>query len=242
MVTASFRLYEELNDFLPRERRETVFATPCAQNATVKHMLEALGAPHTEIGPVRRNRRPASLDDLVAEGDLVEAWPHPPAPPPHAPPRFVADAHLGGLARFLRMAGFDTLYQNDFADEAIETIASLEHRIVLTRDRELLKRRGVLRGCYVRALKPEPQLREIFVRYTLAPAVRPFSLCLNCNMPLHAIDKAAVADRLPPSVRACHEQFQHCRNCGGVFWKGSHWRRMRALIADVAPGAFPEND
>ncbi|UGQ44701.1 Mut7-C ubiquitin/RNAse domain-containing protein [Massilia endophytica] len=237
MVTARFRLYEELRDFLPRERRDTAFDAPCARNATVKHMLEALGAPHTEIGPVRRNGRAASLDDLLADGDLVEAWPLAPAPPPHSPPRFVADAHLGGLARFLRMAGFDTLYENGFADDAIETIASIEHRIVLTRDRELLKRSGVLRGCYVRALKPEPQLREVFLRYSLAPAVRPFSLCLNCNTPLRPIDKAAIADRLPPSVRASHEHFQHCPSCGGVFWQGSHWRRMRALIASIAPGA-----
>ena len=148
--------------------------------------------------------------------------------------RFVADAHLGGLAHLLRMTGFDTLYDNNFRDEAIEAIAASEGRIVLSRDRELFKRRGITHGCYVRALHSVAQLREVFARLDLAGSARPFTLCLACNAPLHGIDKALVLDRLPPSVRERYDRFSTCDRCGGVFWEGSHWRRMRALVDELA--------
>jgi uncharacterized protein with PIN domain len=144
--------------------------------------------------------------------------------------RFVADAHLGGLARLLRMTGFDTLYDNHFQDDEIERIAGAQERVVLTRDRELLKRRGVTHGCYVHALHPAQQLREIFDRLDLARSARPFTLCLNCNAPLRAIDKVQVAAALPPSVRERYQRFSTCDVCRGVFWEGSHWERMRTLV------------
>ncbi|WP_338764690.1 Mut7-C RNAse domain-containing protein [Massilia sp. METH4] len=233
MVTATFRFDAALDPFLPRERRGHAIVTPCARAATVKHMIEALGVPHTEVGKVLVNGEPAPLDLLLEDGDDVEVPPVAPAVLPPEEARFVADAHLGGLARLLRMAGFDTLYDNDIDDDEVESFAEIGGRIALTRDRELLKRRGVLRGCYVRALKPEQQLREVFIRFGLRPAMRPFSLCLACNVPLRPRAKAEVLDRLPPSVREAHDTFLGCARCGGVFWQGSHWRRMRALLDHV---------
>jgi uncharacterized protein with PIN domain len=154
--------------------------------------------------------------------------------------RFVADAHLGGLARLLRMAGFDTLYDNQFRDEEIERIASDEGRVVLTRDRELLKRRSITHGCYVHALRPAQQVREIFDRLDLARSARPFTLCLACNAPLQPIDKAAVLDQLPPRVRGSYERFSSCAVCGRVFWEGSHWRQMRDLVDELLSAYRPE--
>lgn len=246
---ATFRFYEELNDFLPRERRARSFTTACARAATTKHMIEALGVPHTEVELVLVNGESSTFERLVEEGDRIAVYPKFEAfditpllrvrERPLRRLRFVADAHLGGLARFLRMAGFDTLYRNDIHDDEIEALAAGEDRVVLTRDRELLKRRTITHGCYVHALKPELQLREVFDRLDLAGSVRPFSLCLNCNVPLRPVDKASVADRLPPAVRAQQEEFNACDCCGGVFWKGSHWKRMTNLLssaADVAGG------
>jgi hypothetical protein len=138
----------------------------------------------------------------------------------------VADAHLGGLARFLRMLGFDTLHRNALADEEIRRLAEAERRIVLTRDRELLKCREIARGAYVRSLKPEAQLAEVAGRYGLAGKARPFTLCLRCNLPLQPVDRAAIAPRLPPTVYALHERFVRCPGCDGVFWPGSHYERM----------------
>ena len=98
--------------------------------------------------------------------------------------RFVADAHLGCLAHLLRMMGFDTLYDDGFSGDEIERIALSQGRIVLTRDRDLLKRRSITHGCYVRALRPQEQLRELSDRLQLARSAR-----------------APVERRLPPRMR-----------------------------------------
>jgi len=240
MVTATFRFYEELNDFLPPERRRRAFSCLCARRATTKHMIEALGVPHTEVELVLLNGESVGFGALLREGDRVAVYPKFEAlditpllrvrAQALRSTRFVADAHLGGLARLLRMTGFDTLYDNHFQDDEIERIAGAQERVVLTRDRELLKRRGVTHGCYVHALHPAQQLREIFDRLDLARSARPFTLCLNCNAPLRAIDKAQVAAALPPSVRERYQRFSTCDVCGGVYWEGSHWERMRALV------------
>jgi uncharacterized protein with PIN domain len=240
MVIATFRFYAELNDFLPRERRARAFATPCAREATTKHMIEALGVPHTEVELILVNGESSGLERLLEDGDRVAVYPRFTAldvaplvrvrEQPAGRMRFVADAHLGGLARLLRMAGFDTIYDNAIHDDEIEERAIEEGRVVLTRDRELLKRRGVEYGCYVRALRAQEQLREVFERYGLAERARPFTLCLHCNAPLHSVPKAEVLERLPPTVRTLHDEFSTCGVCHRVFWKGSHWKRMAGML------------
>jgi uncharacterized protein with PIN domain len=203
-------------------------------------MIEALGVPHTEVELVLLNGEPRGLDDILEQGDRIAVYPRFTAfdvadvarldgrPPGRV--RFVADAHLGGLARLLRMAGFDTIYRNTLDDAEVEAIAEGDGRAVLTRDRELLKRRGIAYGCYVRALKAEEQLREVVERFGLAERMRPFTLCLSCNAPLRPIAKADVLDRLPPRVAATQDAFSTCDCCHGVFWKGSHWRRMAGVL------------
>jgi len=243
MVSATFRFYEELNDFLAPQRRGHEFACACARAATTKHMIEALGVPHTEVELVLVNGESVGFGLQLRDGDRVAVYPKFEAfdvtpllrvrEHPLRETRFVADAHLGGLARLLRMLGFDTLYDNHFRDDEIAGIAAEQQRIVLTRDRDLLKRRGITHGCYVHALGSGPQLREVIDRLDLAGAARPLSLCLHCNAPLHAIDKALVAAALPPKVRACHERFSICDVCRRVYWEGSHWERMRALVDDL---------
>ena len=246
MVTATFRFYEELNDFLAPLRRRREFTVPCARAATTKHMIEALGVPHTEVELILVNGVSAGFDRLLQDGDRVAVYPRFEAMDvspllrvrehPLRETRFVADAHLGGLAHMLRMLGFDTLYDNHFHDDAIVAICEREGRIVLTRDRELLKRRSVTHGCYVHALKSAAQLREVVARLDLARSARPFTRCLHCNVPLRSVDKASVADRLPPKVREHYAYFSTCDTCGRIYWAGSHWRNMRSLLDDVLGG------
>jgi hypothetical protein len=246
------RFYEELNDFLPPQRRRREFSVPCAQAATTKHMIEALGVPHTEVELILVNGESVGFDHLLREGDRVAVYPRfellditPQLRVREWPlrvTRFVADAHLGGLARLLRMAGFDTLYRNDFEDSEIAAIASSEGRIVLTRDRDLLKFRGITHGCYVHALKPAQQFAEIVARLDLARSVRPFTRCLECNGPLRPIDKAQVLERLPPTVRENYESFTTCDQCGRVFWEGSHWQRMKQLVEETVAQAGTDSD
>jgi uncharacterized protein with PIN domain len=244
MVMATFRFYGQLNGFLTHARRGHAFAADCARAATTKHMIEALGVPHTEVELILVNGESGSLELLLEENDRVAVYPKFESfdvravqrvrVPASARPRFVADAHLGGLARLLRMAGFDTLYDNGFPDDEIERLSIDEDRVVLTRDRELLKRRGILDGCYVHALKSADQLRELFDRLDLPGLVRPFTLCLHCNAPLREVGKEAVFDRLPPMVRNGQDEFSTCDCCRRIYWKGSHWQRMSALLAALS--------
>jgi uncharacterized protein with PIN domain len=245
MVAATFRFYEELNDFLAPQRRKQAFTVSCAQAATTKHMIEALGVPHTEVELILVNGESVDFSYLLQDGDRVAVYPRFEAmdvapllrvrEQPLRQPRFVADAHLGGLAHLLRMLGYDTLYDNHFDDDEIVAMAGRDGRIVLTRDRELLKRRAVTHGCYVHTLKSEAQLRELVERLDLASSARPFTRCLHCNMPLRPVDKACVLDRLPARVRAHYERFSLCDGCGRVYWEGSHWRNMRKVLDGLVP-------
>jgi uncharacterized protein with PIN domain/sulfur carrier protein ThiS len=227
--TASFRFEDALSPFLAKELRGRTFPHACARAATLKNAIEALGVPHTEVGAVTVNGEAATLQRAVRQGDLVEVFPWKES---GSDPdlRFLADAHLGGLARFLRMLGFDTVHRNAFGDAEIRRLAEEDGRIVLTRDRELLKCREIRRGCYVRALKPEAQLQELAARYGLAPRARPFTLCLRCNLPLEAVEKSAVARRVPEKVLLIQEAFSYCRGCDRVYWPGSHYERMRERL------------
>lgn len=241
MVTATFRFYEELNDFLAPARRRREFSVPCARAATTKHMIEALGVPHTEVELILLNGESVGLDRLLRDGDRVAVYPKfeafdiTPLLRVRAQPlrrtRFVADVHLGALAHLLRMMGFDTLYDRGLADDEIARLAAAQDRIVLTRDRDLLKRRCITHGCYVHALRPQQQLRELFARLDLGRSARPCTLCPHCNAALQAVDPSAVERLLPPGVRERCAAFHRCEACGRVFWEGEHWQRLRALLA-----------
>lgn len=252
MVAATFRFFAQLNSFLAPACRGRAFSYPCARAATVKHMIEALGPPHTEVQLVRANDNAVGFDYIIRDGDRITVYPWfrtlnvsgLPNVPQLAPMRlrFIADSHLGGLAHLLRLAGFDTLYDNNYDDACLEAIASREDRIVLSRDVELLKRRSVRYGCYVYEIKPELQFREIAQRYALASKARPFYLCLSCNAPLQPISKLAALPRLPPRVQQLHDRFSTCHVCHRVFWEGSHWRRMQAVLNELLPTTTPRSE
>ena len=245
MITLVFA--EALHPFLPPARRGRVWCLPAKHGASLKHLIEACGVPHTEIGEVLKNGQPAGFADQAADGDRIEVHSWSAAdlhaahglrrwPPPEAM-RFVADAHLGALARRLRMAGFDTGFRNDFADREIAVLAANGGRIVLTRDRGLLQHKAISHGCYIHATAPDAQFRELVERLELRPGFRPFTHCMECNAPLAAVSKDEVVGLLPPSVRERHTRFKRCPGCGRVFWEGSHWRRMRRFVDEEAGGA-----
>jgi uncharacterized protein with PIN domain/sulfur carrier protein ThiS len=238
--TAEFRFYAELNQFLAPRRRQHAFMHACARDASVKHMIEALGVPHTEVALVLVNGSPVDMAYRIADGDRIAVYPHfrsfdadgtLPAQHGPEPARFIADAHLGQLARQLRMLGFDVLYRNSYSDAEVVRIALDQRRIVLTRDRDLLIRKDVLHGCYLHATDTDTQLCDILTRYHLAAQVRMFSRCLNCNGLLQPVDKEAVRARLPADSARHYQQFFACTGCGQVYWEGSHVARMRARMA-----------
>jgi hypothetical protein len=239
MATAIFRFHGGLAAFLPRGRRGGAFPHACARAATLKNAIESLGVPHTETGRLTVNGEPATLSRIVRDADAIEVFPWDAAASAmDETPRFIADAHLGGLARLLRMLGFDTLFENAYADRHILELIARERRILLTRDRELLKCRDVSRGCFVRALKAEAQLAEVAARYALARHARPFTLCLHCNVRLETAGPDAVAARVPEPIAARYTRFARCPGCNRIYWEGSHWERMRAML-DAALEAPP---
>lgn len=251
MALAVFRFYEELNDFLAPPRRRRDFELDCAGQATVKHAIESVGVPHTEVDLILVDGRPVDFAHRMRGGERVSVYPVFEAfdiapvqrlrPVPLREPRFIADAQLGGLARRLRMLGFDTCFDNGAADRDIRAQAAAEHRIVLSRDRQLLICRDVTHGCYVHAQRPEAQLREVVQRLQLARLARPFTRCLCCNTALQEVDKVDVLERLPPAVVRGQSRFTRCPSCARVYWPGDHHRRMSAAMAAVL-GDVPDGD
>jgi uncharacterized protein with PIN domain len=154
-------------------------------------------------------------------------------PQPLREPRFVLDTHLGRLAAYLRLLGFDTVYRNDCADEELARLSSSEGRILLTRDRGLLKRGLVTHGYCIRDTNPRQQLIEVLRRFDLCQAVAPFRRCIRCNGSLQPVSKEAISHRLLPRTRQYYDEFHICQGCDRIYWQGSHYRRMQQFIASV---------
>ena len=241
--TAHFRFYSELNDFIPLRKRQIAFPYSFDQGQSVKHLIEALGVPHPEVDLILVNGESVDFSYLVRDGDRVSVYPMFESidigplirvrPRPLRIPRFVLDIHLGQLAVYLRMMGFDAWYRNDYADAELARISSAERRILLTRDRGLLKRSLVTHGYCLRATDSKQQLVEVLRRFDLLDSIEPFRRCLRCNGLLEPVEKEAILDRLHPRTQQYYQVFQICRTCDRIYWKGSHVQRMERLIHHV---------
>ena len=243
MASAQFRFYEELNDFLPAERRKVDFRYEFDRRASIKDVIEALGVPHTEVELILVNGESVGFGYILCHGDRVSVYPLFETldvtpllrlrPRPMRTPRFVLDTHLGTLARYLRLLGFDTLYRNDYEDATLARISANEDRILLTRDQGLLKRRIITHACFVRSDTPREQLREICARLDLHDLIAPFRRCARCNGLLRDVEKANIAHRLAPKTRLYYDRFRQCDNCGHLYWAGSHYRHLTRLVDSV---------
>lgn len=247
MIAATFRFFGNLNDFLPRNQRHALIEQRMADHVAVKHPIEALGIPHTEIGAILVNRHAVGFSHHLHDGDCVEA--HPPEvihllpvylplrPPTPSPVTFVADTHLGQLAAYLRLLGFDTLYRNDYDDHELARISAEQERVLLTRDRGLLKHKLVVHGYCVRETAPRQQIVSVLRRYDLADAVQPWHRCTRCNGLIQPVAKAAILDLLEPKTKRYYDEFQQCDTCGQVYWKGSHFERIQAFVSGILDAA-----
>lgn len=184
MPTAFFRFYAELNDFLPAASRQIESTYVFADGVSVKEMIESLGVPHTEVDLILVEGQPVDFSYFVRDGDRISVYPVFEAlniaplvrlrPHPLRDVRFVLDRHLGKLATCLRLLGFDALHRNDYDDEALVQISVAERRILLTRDRDLLRRKEITHAYCVLAPDPEQQLLEVLQRFDLSDATTPF--------------------------------------------------------------------
>jgi len=244
---AEVRVYAELNDFLPRDRRFRSVAYRFGVSPSVKDVIEAMGVPHTEVDLVLVNGESVGFEHRVADGDRIAVYPmfelfdiSPVAkvrPDPLRDTRFVLDVHLGRLARLLRLLGFDAEWSSAAEDEALAARSVEERRILLTRDRGLLKRSAVTHGYCVRSDDPEEQVREVVDRFDLTRNATPFSRCTACNGHLEVVSKAEVDHLLQPATRREHDEFRQCSDCGRVYWKGSHYERLARLVEELRGSA-----
>ena len=240
---AWFRFYAELNDHLAPERQYQSLEKRFFVPASAKDMIESFGVPHTEVELILVNGASADFSRLIQDGDRVAVYPvfesidvRPELRVRTEPLRdlkFVLDVHLGKLAAYLRMLGFDAAYRNCSTDTELVRASCDEQRILLTRDRGLLMHSAVMRGYWLRQTDSRRQAAEIVRRFDLGAAIRPFTRCLACNSILRTTDRSAVLPRIPPRAAELHDRFLECPGCRRVYWRGSHVRRMERWIEQL---------
>jgi uncharacterized protein with PIN domain len=243
MTQASFRFHAELNDFLPSWRVNTRFSVNLDGHPAVKDTIEALGIPHTEVDGILANHTSVDFTYQIRDGDSIQVYPAGRVPEakdlvhlqPSQPrvPRFVLDTHLGKLAAYIRMLGFDAWYQNDYSDRDLAEISQTEGRYLLTRDRGLLKRSSVRHGYCLRSTIPREQIVEVLRRFNLFEVIRPFQRCMHCNGMLESVSKEEILERLEPDTKKYYQEFFRCTRCEQIYWKGSHYQRMKKFIERI---------
>jgi len=145
--------------------------------------------------------------------------------------KFIVDNNVGKMAKWLRMAGFDALLFTGADDAAIIAAALNEKRILLTRDRRIMKRRVIVAG-HIQSVLIESdrftaQVRQVIGALKLDKGcLRPFTICLECNRRLEGCPKATVKDRVPPYVFLTQDYFAECPACHRLYWQGTHWQSM----------------
>jgi len=247
MKTAHFRFYEELNDFLSEQKRKKEFAYGFYGSPTVKDAIEAIGIPHIEIDLILVNGKSVTFDHRLSEKDTVSVYPVfesldiSPAIKlreyPLRETRFILDVHLGKLVKYLRMTGFDTLYEKYYSDSEIVEISLKDRRIILTRDRGILKYRSVTHGYWIRSQNPSEQFREVIRRFDLVNCFHPFYRCMSCNGLIKKARKDEIIDKLKPRTIQFYNDFYQCAKCSKIYWQGSHYKKMKEFISHLEKGS-----
>lgn len=240
---AEFRFYEELNDFLPSHLKKKTLIYYFKNNPSIKDAIEALGIPHPEVDLVIVNSKSVDFNYQLQNGDRIAIYPEfesiDISPVQRLRPKslrntkFILDIQLGKLAKKLRMLGFDTLYKNNCNNNQIIKTSRLEHRIILTRDKGLLKTKTVTHGYWVRNTDSELQLLEIIKYFDLTQQIKPFTRCLVCNGEITPVNKNKIQDQLFSKTKKNFNEFFECTKCKKIYWKGSHFQKMKNKIEEM---------
>jgi len=243
---AYFRFYEELNEHLPVCVRRKSFVHHFKGRPSVKNTIQAIGVPHGEIDLILVNGKPVTFNYQLQGEEKISVYPVfesiDISPLSHLRPeslrenKFIVDVNLGKLALKLRLLGFDVLFRNNFTDDEIVDISLKEKRIILTRDKELLKQNAVTHGYWLRNDDPKKQLKEVIRRLQLQNSFRPFSRCTNCNSKLVRADKNQLHGRIPEDTLNYYDRFWECSGCGKIYWEGSHFKHILKWIEKLKNG------
>ncbi len=217
----------ELAFFLRAGDRSGPVGVPCDGVSSLGHVVESLGVPLTEVGSLEVNGHVVTPGYRPAQGDVARVRPVD-RPQRSAAAGFILDVHLGTVARRLRLVGVDTAYSADADDDALIDQANATHRVLLTQDRGLLRRRSLWRGAYVRGDGPQAQFADVLDRF--APALAPWTRCVACNALLAPVPKSDVEAELEPGTRRTYQEFARCAGCGRVYWRGAHAGHLEAII------------
>ena len=244
------RFYAELSDFLPADQRQKEFEYNVTGTPSVLDTIEAIGVPHTEIDVILVDGQSVAFGHRLQGGERVAVYPvferFDVSPIVHLRPvplrvtRFVADVHLGTLARYLRLLGFDTTWGRALEDETIIEIALDERRIILTRDKGILRNGRVTHGYWVRATNSLAQLDEVVRAIDLVGSLKPYTRCMECNGELREISRREAAGSVPLQVFLVFREFRRCDSCQRVYWRGSHEKKLRAIVQRARSGASSE--
>lgn len=236
---ANFRFHEELNDFLPLEKK-AAFVHSFGGNPSIKDAIEAIGVPHVEVNLIRVNGQVVDFTYHLKDNDRVSVYPVLKTHRKESKEiKFILDVHLGKLAKYLRICGFDSAYQNDYDDKIIVWISLEENRIILTRDIGMLKMKSVSQGYFIRNQDSKAQLMEVLNHFDLHQAIDPFKRCIKCNGKLERVEKEKIMQRLQPLTQKHFDTFFKCENCQSIFWEGSHFDRMSGFITTIKNSESP---
>lgn len=245
-ITIELVFAGQLNRLLGRARRDRPFTLRLRQQGSVKDLIESLGVPHSEVDLILVEEKSVDFSYLVDHDCRIRVYPPGTARTPRVrgtvrhlipaapqPPRFLLDDHLARLAAYLRLCGFDTLYDRQLDDSALAAVSEKEHRILLSRDKGLLMRRQVRHGAYIYSTQPRRQLAETLERFDLHDQIKPFTRCMVCNGPVSAVTRTDVVAQLPPDTLRYYDDFRRCGSCQRIYWKGSHYHKLKKLLEEM---------
>mgnify|MGYP001820042941 CR=1 FL=1 len=243
MAKATFRFYEELNDFLPKHRRRTDAATTFKEKRSIKDAIESLGVPHTEIDLILVNGKSVDFDYILQDEDRVSVYPvfeslnisdatHLRKLPLRRS-KFIADINLGKIATYMRVLGFDVYFDSRLSPREIVEISKREKRIILTGNRKLLKFKDVSHGIFIRPGTTVQQIKRLIDYLDIKDRVDPFTRCLQCNSLLQKVPKEKILDRIPQKTRAYCDAYARCLSCDKIYWKGTHFIHMDKVVRQI---------
>lgn len=244
VIQVIVRCYAELNDQLPPQRQFHDFPLVLHSPATIESLLTSLALPLENIDLILLNGTAVSPDTPLTDKDRVSLF-----PPfesfdisalqqirnaPLRKPSFILDVHLGKLARFLRLLGFDTKYERSGSINSIILQANNEHRTILSMSHAYYQHPQVLRFYRIESNVPRTQLLSVLRRFDLRNLIRPFTRCIECNTLLCSYTRENIpADRIPQKVFAVYQNYEYCPHCDRYYWKGSHYERMKVFVDEI---------
>ena len=239
--TIRLKFHGDLPFFLGTKTRPETVERALREKTSVKDVIESCGVPHPEVDLILINGRPVNFGYALRTDADVDVYPVGLLPTCFTQNRlqvsnlteFVADGHLGKLARDLRLLGFDVAYDRDADDRQLLAIMRKSNRALLTRDRRLLMHAIVQHGYYLRSQNPINQTIEVLRRFDLFSAIAPFTRCLRCNAPLEEVKKNEVIQRLEPLTKIYYEEFRRCMGCGQIYWAGSHFSKLQKRLEEI---------